>query len=45
MNLEFVFGYSAKNCKSNIRYLKNGGIVYFAASLGIIYDTNATSSS
>jgi hypothetical protein len=37
--LDFVFGYRASNVKNNIRYLKNGGIVYFAASLGIVYDT------
>ena len=39
MNLDFVFGYAGNKAKNNIKYLKNGGIVYFAASLGIIYDT------
>lgn len=38
VNLEYVFGYRACNAKNNIRYLKNGGIVYHAASLGIIYE-------
>lgn len=40
MNLDFVFGYNGSKGKNNIRYLKNGGIVYFAASLGIIYDSS-----
>jgi len=38
VSLEFVFGYRANCAKNNIKYLKNGGIVYHAASLGIILD-------
>lgn len=27
-NLEYVFGYRAKDMRNNIRYLKNGTIIY-----------------
>jgi len=38
LNLDFIFGYKAKECKSNIKYLKNGGIVYFTAAVGVVMD-------
>jgi len=38
LTLEYVHGYRAKDCRNNLRYLKNGGIVYHAAALGIVLD-------
>ncbi|KRW98348.1 WD40-repeat-containing domain [Pseudocohnilembus persalinus] len=40
-NLEYVFGYRAKDMRNNIKYLPNGNIVYNAAALGIVYDIKA----
>lgn len=36
--LEFVYGYRAKDCRNNIKYLANDKIIYHAAAVGIIYD-------
>lgn len=38
LTLEFVYGYRAKDCRNNIRYLPSGKIVYHAAAVGIVYD-------
>ncbi|EAR94225.2 HELP domain protein (macronuclear) [Tetrahymena thermophila SB210] len=38
LQLEYVHGYRAKDCRDNIRYLKSGNIVYNAAALGIVMD-------
>lgn len=38
LQLDFVYGYRAKDCRNNVRYLKNGSIVYNAAALGIVLD-------
>jgi len=35
-----VHGYRAKDCRNNLRYLKNGKIVYHAAALGIVLDSS-----
>ena len=41
LTLDFVFGYKATPCRSNIKCLKNGGIVYHTAALGIVMDTTS----
>lgn len=38
LELEYVHGYRAKDCRDNIKYLANGNIVYHAAAVGIILD-------
>jgi hypothetical protein len=38
LELEYCFGYRAKDSRNNLRYLKNGKIAYHAAALGIILD-------
>ena len=38
--IDHAFGYRGNDCKNNIRYLKNGSILYHTASLGIVYDSN-----
>lgn len=38
LNLEYVFGYRATDCRNNIKYLSEGKIYYNAASLGIVLD-------
>ena len=38
LELEFVHGYRSRDCKNNIRYLKDGSICYHAAALGIVLD-------
>jgi microtubule-associated protein-like 6 len=40
LDLNYVFGYRAKDMRNNVRYLKNGNIVYNAAALGIVLDIN-----
>ena len=41
MELDYVFGYRAKDCRNNLRYLKNGNVAYTAAALGIVLDIRA----
>ena len=36
--LEYVHGYRSKDCRNNLKYLKNGMIVYNAAALGVLMD-------
>lgn len=38
INIDFVYGYRAKDCRNNLKYLKNGNIVYHAAALGIVHN-------
>ena len=38
LELDYVHGYRAKDCRNNLRYLKNGKIVYHAAAIGIVHD-------
>ena len=38
LELEYCYGYRAKDCRNNLRYLKDGKIVYHAAALGIVLD-------
>lgn len=38
LELEFVHGYRAKDCRNNLKYLNNGKIIYHAAAIGIVYD-------
>lgn len=36
IELSHVYGYSSKGCKNNLRYNKDGNIVYYASHLGIM---------
>lgn len=38
LELEYCYGYRAKDCRNNLRYLKDGKIIYHAAALGIVLD-------
>lgn len=38
LELEWVHGYRAHDCKNNLAYTADGGIAYHAAGLGIVYD-------
>jgi microtubule-associated protein-like 6 len=35
LDLEYCHGYRAKDCRNNLRYLKDGKIIYHAAGIGI----------
>ncbi len=39
LSIEYVYGYRAKDMRSNIWYLASGKILYNAAALGIVMDT------
>ena len=41
LTLEWVHGYRAKDCRTNLRYLPDGRIIYHAAALGIVYEKQA----
>lgn len=41
LQLEYVYGYRAKDCRNNLKYLKQGNIVFHAAALGIVMDPAA----
>ena len=43
LELEFVHGYRAKDCRNNVRYLSDGRIIYHAAGLGIVYNKESHS--
>ena len=43
LDLEFVHGYRAKDCRNNVKYLNNGNIIYHAAGLGIVYTKSSHS--
>ena len=45
LSLEFVHGYRAKDCRNNIRYLPSDKIIYHAAAVGVIHDTQEHSQS
>lgn len=38
LRLRHVYGYRSRDCKNNIQYLKDGSIVYHAATVGIVLD-------
>ncbi len=38
LEIDYVYGYRAKDCRNNLRYLKDGKIVYHAAAVGIVLD-------
>ena len=38
LNLDFIFGYKSNHCRSNLKFLKNGTIVYHTAAIGIVMD-------
>jgi hypothetical protein len=44
LKLEYVWGYRARDMRNNIKYLDDGQVFYNAAALGIIMNTEATSS-
>lgn len=39
LELEWVHGYRAKDCRNNVRYLEDGRVVYHAAGVGVIYNS------
>ena len=43
LELEFVHGYRAKDCRNNLKYLNDGRIIYHAAGLGIVYNKTSHS--
>ena len=36
LELEYIHGYRVKDCRNNLRYLKDGSIVYNAAAVGVV---------
>ena len=38
LDLEFIHGYRAKDCRNNLKYLKDGRVIYHAAGVGIVYN-------
>ena len=38
LELDYVHGYRAKDCRNNLRYLKDGRIAYHAAAIGIVHN-------
>ena len=38
LKLKHIYGYRSRDCKNNIQYLKDGSIVYHAATVGIVLD-------
>ena len=41
IQLDYAHGYRSNDCRNNLRYLRNGFIVYHTASLGVVMDTVA----
>jgi hypothetical protein len=39
--VEYVYGYRAKDMRSNLLYLASGKVVYNAAALGIVLDVES----
>ena len=40
LEIEHAFGYRGNDCNNNVKYLKNGCILFHTASLGIVMDQN-----
>lgn len=38
LTLEYVHGYRHKDCRNNVKYAKNGNIIYNTAALGVSLD-------
>ena len=38
LELEYIHGYRAKDCRNNVFYLKTGKILYSAAAVGVVLD-------
>lgn len=38
MEIDYAFGYRGNDCKNNLRFLKNGSILYHTASLAVVLD-------
>ena len=41
ISLEYAYGYRAKDCRNNLKFLTNDTISYHTAALGIIMDIAA----
>lgn len=41
LHKEYIWGYRCKDTRNNIRFLENGKIVYHAAAVGIVLDTES----
>jgi hypothetical protein len=41
LEIDYVYGYRCKDMRNNLRYLKNGCIVYNTAALAIVMDAVA----
>lgn len=39
LEIEHAHGYRGSDCSNNVKFLKNGCILYHTASLGIVMDT------
>ena len=37
LNLEWIYGYSAQEARSNLRYTPSGDIVYHSSCVGVVY--------
>jgi len=38
LQLDWIHGYRASDCRNNVRYTSDGCMVYHAARVGIVYD-------
>ena len=38
INLEYAHGYRCHDCRSNVKYLKNGMVLFHTACLGVVLD-------
>lgn len=38
IELDYVHGYRSYDSRNNVKYLKNGSIVYHTAGLGVVMD-------
>eukprot|EP00698_Gefionella_okellyi_P011914 TRINITY_DN3177_c0_g1_i1.p1 TRINITY_DN3177_c0_g1~~TRINITY_DN3177_c0_g1_i1.p1 ORF type:complete len:1137 (-),score=303.33 TRINITY_DN3177_c0_g1_i1:786-4136(-) len=41
LQLEFVYGYRGHDCRMNTMYCTSGELVYFAAGVGVVYNTQS----
>jgi len=40
LTLEHIYGYRCHDARNNLRYNKDGQLVYHAAAVGIVHDTS-----
>ncbi|XP_066266402.1 echinoderm microtubule-associated protein-like 6 [Branchiostoma lanceolatum] len=43
LQLKFVHGYRAQDCRNNLHYTRNGEVVYHVAAVGIVYERDSHS--